>query len=413
MQKPHLLSVTTIFLLLLDTCGLFAQTPVTRKQTENRSQATRNPNVILSTELGKTKNVHRAGNLFFAGQFTKADVELIKAGKFKRVITLRTDGEIEWDEKAAIENAGIEFIELPFRSPDALTDEVFDEIRELLADDSSKTLLHCGSANRVGGVWLPYRVLDENMPLEFAIQEAEEIGLRTPFIKEKALEYIKRQRHLNNTKIPRSELSVKPGINDSFLASDLSVEKMIQRFEVESREIYLARNKIIEVTGIKPGEKVADIGSGTGLFAIRFADLVGKNGWVYAVDIAPRFVQHVAHQSEQRQLDNVTSVLCHQDHVNLPQQSVDVVFICDTYHHFEFPKSTMQSIFNALKPGGRLIVIDFKRIRGESREWIMGHVRAGKDVVRAEIQDTGFAFGREVFVEGLKENYCLIFTKPE
>lgn len=380
---------------------------------QSTTEKPKTPQVVRSAELGGTKNVHRAGNLFLAGQFGPDDVDRLKTEKFGRIITLRTDGEIDWDEKAAIESAGIEFIELPFRKPETLDDSVFDEIRELLRDQSTKTLFHCGSANRVGGIWLPYRVLDEGVPLEFAIQEAEEIGLRTPFIKQKALDYIKRQKHLSAKQIARSEESVKPGVNASYLDPELSVEAMLKRFEVESREIYAARHMIIPMTGIRPHETVADIGSGTGLFSIPFADLVGKKGWVYAVDISPRLVEHVAKEAERRKLTNVTAVMCHEDHVSLPPQSVDVFFICDTYHHFEYPKSTMKSIFQALKPGGRLILIDFERIQGQSRDWVMDHVRAGKDVFRAEIQDAGFIFVEEVKIAGLEENYFLRFQKPK
>lgn len=370
------------------------------------------PQVIRKAELGTTENVHRAGDLYFAGQFSQSDIDRIKAEQFDRVITLRTDGEIDWDEQAAIEAAGIDFIQVPFGSPESLDDQVFDEIRKLLSDRDSKTLLHCGSANRVGGVWLPFRVLDEKMPLSFAIQEAEEIGLKTAFIKDKALDYINRQQLLTSSQIDRTEESVKPGINNSFLDSDLNVDEMVKRFEVESREIYAARNRIIAAARLLPGARVADVGSGTGLFTVRFAEMVGKDGWIYAVDISPRLVEHVAREAERRKLNNVSAVLCHEDHICLPPESVDVVFICDTYHHFEYPQSTMSSIFQALRPGGQLLVIDFERIAGKSREWIMGHVRAGKEVFRAEIQDAGFRFTEEIQIDDLKENYFLRFTKP-
>ena len=159
-------------------------------QTDATAQA--KPNKIESSELGSAKNVHRLGNLFFSGQFAQVDIATLKEHGVTRVITLRTDGEIEWDEKGAIKNAGMEFLKVPFRSPEALTDDVFDSVRRLLNDKSKTTLLHCGSANRVGGVWLPHRVLDEGVELETALEEAKQIGLHTEFIEEKALDYIKR-----------------------------------------------------------------------------------------------------------------------------------------------------------------------------------------------------------------------------
>ena len=218
---------------------------------------------IEKSSLGDTKNVHRAGDLFFGGQFNAADIETIKGAGVQRVITLRTDGEIDWDEKAAIEAAGMKFIQLPIRAPESFTDEVFGRVRELLSHSSTKTLFHCGSANRVAGTWLPYRVLDQGVDLETALAEAAEIGLRTPFIKEKAIAYIKRAPKSNTSE---GETSVKPGINDQFKDPDLDVDQMIKRFELESREIYFAREAIVEACDIKPGSTVADVGSGTGVF---------------------------------------------------------------------------------------------------------------------------------------------------
>ena len=93
----------------------------------------------------------------------------------------------------------------------------------------------------------------------------------------------------------------------------------------------------------------------------------------------------------------------------LPPRSVDLVFICDTYHHFEFPFKTMASIHEALRPGGRVIVIDFHRIEGKSRYWVLNHVRAGQEVVVKEIESSGFKKVAETKL--LKENYFVEFEK--
>ena len=123
------------------------------------------PQGLEKAEIGSTKNVHRLGDLWFGGQFAEADIaELADAG-IRRVITLREDGELGWDERAGVEAAGIEFVALGFREPETLTDEVFDRLRALLARDGVPTLLHCASANRVGAAWIPYRVLDQGVPL--------------------------------------------------------------------------------------------------------------------------------------------------------------------------------------------------------------------------------------------------------
>jgi predicted methyltransferase len=88
---------------------------------------------------------------------------------------------------------------------------------------------------------------------------------------------------------------------------------------------------------------------------------------------------------------------------------VDVAFVCDTYHHFEDPKAMLASIRRALRPGGTLVVVDFERIPGTSPDWILKHVRAGKEDFRREIEASGFRFGEEVKL--MRENYFLRFTR--
>lgn len=146
---------------------------------------------VEKAELGDTKNVTQVGNLYLAGQPTPADVDVIRAAGIKHVITLRTGGEIDWNEKAAIEAAGMKFHAVEFRKPEELTDEVFDEIRQLLAATANeKVLLHCGSANRVGAVWSTYRALDQGVNAERAMEEAKRVGLRSEGYEQRAEEYI-------------------------------------------------------------------------------------------------------------------------------------------------------------------------------------------------------------------------------
>jgi ubiquinone/menaquinone biosynthesis C-methylase UbiE len=210
---------------------------------------------------------------------------------------------------------------------------------------------------------------------------------------------------------PKTEESVKPGINEKFLDPNLEVDDWLKRFEVESREVFDARAAVIEACKIKKGMAVADVGAGTGLYSRQFSEAVGGEGWVYAVDINGRFLEHIQARAKQEKQTNITTVLSPQDSVSLPPASVDLVFICDTYHHFEFPRSTMATIARAMKPGAELVVIDFDRVVGKSRPWILGHVRAGKKVFRKEIEGSGLEFVEQVEVEGLVENYFLRFKK--
>lgn len=200
-------------------------------------------------------------------------------------------------------------------------------------------------------------------------------------------------------------------INAQFLDPKMDPQEWQERFEGESREVFVARQAILAAVGVKSGNEVADIGAGTGLFTASFASEAGAEGWVYAVDISSRFLEFIAQRAAAAGLANITPVLCTERSTNLPPASIDVAYVCDTYHHFEYPADTLASIYAALRPGGRLVIVDFEREDGVSSEWVLGHVRAGKAVVTAEIEAAGFALKSEPDVHGLEENYLLVFVK--
>ena len=203
-----------------------------------------------------------------------------------------------------------------------------------------------------------------------------------------------------------------PDINAEFRKPDLDVPSWVARFEGESREIAVHRDQLAAVLDLHPGEAVADIGAGTGLFEEPFAKAVGTSGTVYAVDISPAFIEHIKQRAADAGWTQVHTVLCDDHDTKLAPGSVDAAFICDTYHHFEYPAETLASLKSALRPGGRLVIVDFKRIPGQSRDWILQHVRCGEDQVRAEVEAAGFRFVRAAQVAGLGENYVIEFTAP-
>lgn len=210
---------------------------------------------------------------------------------------------------------------------------------------------------------------------------------------------------------PAPPQSVKPGINKDFLDPALDPQKFVERFETESREIFTERAAIAAMVGLKPGQSMADIGAGTGLFTLPFAEAVGPKGRVYAVDIAPAFVERIEQLAAERGVRNVEGVVCAEDDARLPKGSIDVAFVCDTYHHFEYPAQTLASIHRALRKEGELVVVEFHRIEGVSREWCMSHVRAGQEVFVAEILAAGFEQVAQAQLPGLKENYVVRFRK--
>jgi glucose/arabinose dehydrogenase/ubiquinone/menaquinone biosynthesis C-methylase UbiE len=209
------------------------------------------------------------------------------------------------------------------------------------------------------------------------------------------------------------DASVVPvGINDNFLDPELDAEAWMKRFEVESREVFAGRVEVMKALGLEPGDRIADIGSGTGLYLSAFSGAVGKEGGVYAVDISPKFIEFIRRRVVDENLENVRVVASTERSASLAAESVDHVFICDTYHHFSYYGEMLDSIREGLAPGGQLVVIDFERIPGTSRDWLLTHVRAGKEQVRAEIEQAGFEFVEEVEVPAFAENYLLRFRKP-
>ena len=150
--------------------------------------------VLKLGELGATKNVHSFGPLLLCGQPTAAEFAEAKARGIKTVITLRQEGEVDWDEAGTLKELGLDFHRIGFRTPDSLTDDVFDASLKFLSDaESSPVMMHCGSANRVGAIWLAHRVLSDGVAVADARVEAKAVGLKTLGYEAKALDYIARK----------------------------------------------------------------------------------------------------------------------------------------------------------------------------------------------------------------------------
>lgn len=200
-----------------------------------------------------------------------------------------------------------------------------------------------------------------------------------------------------------------PGLNDTWKSPD--VDPLIGRLESESREIYRERVKLAALVGPKPGSAIADVGAGSGFMVEEFAKLVGAKGKVYAVDINPKMMERVAQRAKQLGFGNVETVVTREDSVDLAPASVDIVFVCDTYHHFEYPEKSLTAIHRALRAGGELVVVDFHREPGKGNPQMREHVRAGKDQFIKEITEAGFALAADHSAPFLSENYVLRFRK--
>lgn len=172
---------------------------------------------------------------------------------------------------------------------------------------------------------------------------------------------------------------------------------------------------VMDALALKPGQRVADIGSGFGYFTFRLAARVGVEGKVYAVDIDQKAVDKVRERKERENLKQVEPILGESSDPRLPND-LDAVLIVDTYHEFREYDQTMQAVLRALKRGGRLVIIDGEAPSGRPRtEYHRLHSIPG-ELVRQEITRQGFVFkgSRQGFYdpEYGKKMYFFIFEKP-
>jgi uncharacterized protein (TIGR01244 family) len=144
---------------------------------------------------GSIARLHTCQGIFLASQPTPADLEQARTGGVRTVINLRHAQEItDFDEAAVVRDLGLTYENPAWNGEAELTDGVFDELRRLLNTAERPLLLHCGSANRVGAVWLAWRALDGGLSDEEALAEARIVGLKTPAYQARAEAYVKARR---------------------------------------------------------------------------------------------------------------------------------------------------------------------------------------------------------------------------
>jgi ubiquinone/menaquinone biosynthesis C-methylase UbiE len=118
-------------------------------------------------------------------------------------------------------------------------------------------------------------------------------------------------------------------------------------------------DQVVEQMKLKPADVVADIGAGTGYFSFRISRVV-KQGKVFAVDIQSEMLAVIEKRKKELKADNVIGVKSEEADAKLPDNSVDVALLVDVYHEFSFPREMMMSLVKALKPGGRVVQIEYR-----------------------------------------------------
>jgi arsenite methyltransferase len=179
----------------------------------------------------------------------------------------------------------------------------------------------------------------------------------------------------------------------------------IARLEDPMRDAYQKPEEVIKALKIEEGEVIADIGSGSGYFTLPLARAVGNAGRVYAVDINPDMIRHLNRRVRDQGVTNVVTVLCAPDDPLLADGSVDRFYICNTWHHVEGHAKYLALLKRMLKPGGEVIMVDFKKEKtpvGPPME-----MRIARDDMVREMESNGFELAAEHKV--LEYQYFMIF----
>lgn len=181
-----------------------------------------------------------------------------------------------------------------------------------------------------------------------------------------------------------------------------TAEEYIKVLETERRIEGLQITKVIETLKIKPGQRIGDLGAGSGLFTRPIAKRIGEKGIVYAIDVDPGLLKHVEKTAAAEKITNIKTVLAGEGDAKIPEK-VDLIIIIDTLHHIGNQGPYLKGLKKYLKRGGRVAIIDF------SNEWPAGHesMRYSLDQLEGWMKDAGFK--RTEKHDFLNNNFFVIY----
>jgi cyclopropane fatty-acyl-phospholipid synthase-like methyltransferase len=211
---------------------------------------------------------------------------------------------------------------------------------------------------------------------------------------------------------PKPEHARGPASNEKFVDPALNVAEWSARFEKSEREVFAQRDAIVAAMALRPGDHVADIGAGTGAHLQPLVAAVGMDGKIVATELSSVFRAHLKELVAADGWPDVQVIESFVDRTGLPDASMDAVLMVDVYHHLEAPETFITDVARALKPGGRLFIVDFDPGKKDASDWVKGHVHLDADAVTAQVVGTGhFESAESPTLPGLTENRMLAFRK--
>ena len=185
------------------------------------------------------------------------------------------------------------------------------------------------------------------------------------------------------------------------------IQKWVEIFESPDRAEWQKPDEVVQRMNLKSGDIVADIGAGTGYFTRLFAKAVGQQGKAIGLDIEASMVEYMKEDARKLNLKNYEARVVKPDDPGLPAKSVDVIFICNTYHHIEDRMNYLKRLAAALKPNGRIVIVDFYKKPLPVGPRSLEH-KISEEEVKKEFQKAGYRLIRSL--DFLPYQYFLEFA---
>jgi ubiquinone/menaquinone biosynthesis C-methylase UbiE len=180
----------------------------------------------------------------------------------------------------------------------------------------------------------------------------------------------------------------------------------IDWLEREEREMEENTSLLLKNLAVKPGMVVADIGAGSGYHSALLSKMVGT-GKVFAVDVEPEMIAYLNVRIKQEKLSRIVPILSTEQKVSLPENTIDMMLLVDVYHEFSFPYEMALSMRAALKPGGKLVLVEF-RAEDATVPIKTIHKMSEAQAIK-EFKAAGFEFDKNI--DNLPWQHCMVFTK--